>query len=85
MILVNLAILANKRNYILLIEIQNIFVPFEILHVDLWGLFYIISLLGHTYFLTLVDDYSRYTWAIFLKSKHQVKSSIIQFITYIEN
>lgn len=34
---------------------------FDILHVDLWGIFSTISTLGHQFFLTLVDDYKRYT------------------------
>lgn len=59
--------------------------PFKILHVDIWGPFSIISVLGHKYFLTLVDDYSRYTWVTFLKTKGQAKNSIIQFVAYIEN
>lgn len=35
--------------------------PFDILHADIWGPFSIISFLGHKYFLTLVDDFSRFT------------------------
>lgn len=40
--------------------------------------------MGHRYFLTLVDDYTRYTWTIFLKTKDQTKNSLIQFVAYIE-
>ncbi|XP_058783256.1 uncharacterized protein LOC131657927 [Vicia villosa] len=32
---------------------------FQILHADIWGPFFTISILGHKYILTLVDDYSR--------------------------
>lgn len=59
--------------------------PFKILHTDVWGPFSTISFLGHKYFLTLVDDYSRHTWTIFLKTKDQVKTSLMQFITYLDN
>lgn len=59
--------------------------PFNILHADLWGPFSTISTLGHKYFLTLVDDCTRYTWVIFLKTKDQTKTSLISFIAYIEN
>ena len=38
---------------------------FELIHVDVWGPYSIPSIHGHKYFLTIVDDYSRYTW-IFL-------------------
>lgn len=60
-------------------------VPFEILHADIWGPFSTISMLGNKYFLTLFDDFSRYTWIVFLKTKDQVKPSFIQFLAYIEN
>jgi hypothetical protein len=60
-------------------------VPFEVLHADLWGPYSTISLLGHKYFLTLVDDYTRFTWVIFLKSKTETRKSLIDFIAYIEN
>lgn len=56
--------------------------PFNILHDDLWGPFSTVSTLGHKYFLTLVDDYSRHTWVIFLKTKDQTRKSLIQFIAY---
>lgn len=50
----------------------------------MWGPFATTSTLGHRYFLTLVDDYTRYTWTIFLKTKDQTKNSLIQFVAYIE-
>lgn len=51
--------------------------PFDILHTDLWGPFSTMLTLGHKYFLTLVDDYTQYTWVIFLKTKNQTKSRLI--------
>lgn len=59
--------------------------PFELLHADVWGPYSTISLLGHKYFLTLVDDYSRFTWVIFLKNKSETKNHIINFVAYLEN
>jgi hypothetical protein len=43
------------------------------------------SVLGHKYFLTLVDDYSRFTWIIFLKTKNETRNNLIHFIAYLEN
>jgi len=34
---------------------------FDLIHVNLWGPYSIPSIHGHKYFLTIVDDYSRYT------------------------
>lgn len=59
--------------------------PLDLLHANLWGPYSTISLLGQIYFLTLVDDFSRYTWVTFLKTKDQTKNSLINFVAYIEN
>lgn len=43
------------------------------------------SIHGHKYFLTILDDYSSYTWIVLLKSKSEVKLHIQNFISLIEN
>ena len=43
--------------------------PFELLHLDIWGPFHTLSIEGYKYFLTIVDDHSRFTWVYMLKSK----------------
>jgi hypothetical protein len=58
---------------------------FELLHMDIWGPLSTSSLHNHKYFLTIVDDHSRYVWIILLKSKAEVPSHIQTFITMIEN
>lgn len=40
---------------------------------------------GETYFLTIVDDYSRGTWTHLLSTKDQVKEILKNFFNYIEN
>ena len=47
--------------------------PLELLHVDLFGPPSWDSLGGKKYGLVIVDDYSRYTWVFFLKSKDDTK------------
>ncbi|GAU46782.1 hypothetical protein TSUD_351810 [Trifolium subterraneum] len=56
----------------------------ELIHFDIWGPTSIHSIHGHRYFLTAIDDFSRFTWVILLKSKAEVSSLVIQFITMIE-
>ena len=58
---------------------------FEILHLDLWGPFGTPSIHGHRFFLTIVDDYSRYCWTIMLKSKLEVNVQVQNFVTFAEN
>ena len=35
---------------------------FELIHLDIWGPFSKVFVHGHKYFLTILDDFSRYTW-----------------------
>jgi len=58
---------------------------FELLHLDIWGPLAIPSLHGHKYFLTIVDDFSRYVWIVLLKPKAEVSLHVQNFITLIEN
>lgn len=41
--------------------------PFDLIHCDVWGPFHVIDRSGHKYFVTLVDDCSRFTWVFLLK------------------
>ena len=52
---------------------------------DIWGPFSKTSVHGHKYFLTILDDYSRYTWVVLLKSKAEVKLNVQNFINLVEN
>ena len=45
------------------------FRPLELLHLDLMGPTIIESLSGKRYILVVVDDFTRYTWVILLRSK----------------
>ena len=38
----------------------------------------------HKYFLIIIDDFSRYTWTILLKSKAEVQSKVEHFINFAE-
>jgi len=44
--------------------------PLELLHIDLFGPVSTASLYGSKYGLVIVDDYSRWSWVKFLKSKY---------------
>nr|GEX39301.1 retrovirus-related Pol polyprotein from transposon TNT 1-94 [Tanacetum cinerariifolium] len=43
----------------------------NLLHIDLCGPMRVASINGKKYILVIVDDYSRYTWTLFLRSKDQ--------------
>jgi len=59
--------------------------PFDLIHMDLWGPFSQSSVHGHKYFLTIVDDFSRYTWIVLLKTKGDVCIHVQNFVSLIEN
>jgi hypothetical protein len=46
--------------------------PGQLLHIDIAGPFRVRSMGGKWYILVIVDDYSRYSWVFFLKSKDEV-------------
>nr|GEU42193.1 hypothetical protein [Tanacetum cinerariifolium] len=53
----------------------------HLLHMDLCGPMRIESINGKRYVLVIMDDYSRYTWVIFLRSKDEAPEEIKTFLT----
>ncbi|KAJ9561649.1 hypothetical protein OSB04_006809 [Centaurea solstitialis] len=51
---------------------------------DLCGPLKTVSLAGRKYVLVIVDDYSRYTWTRFLKTKDETSNLIINFIKVVQ-
>ncbi|GJT64401.1 putative ribonuclease H-like domain-containing protein, partial [Tanacetum coccineum] len=59
--------------------------PLHTLHMYLFGPTSVISLNHKWYCLVVTDDFSRFTWTFFLKSKDETSSILRNFITEIEN
>lgn len=57
---------------------------FELIHTDVWGPYRVKSSHGASYFLTIVDDYSRTVWTFLLLEKSDVKRMIQSFCLYAE-
>nr|GFA48421.1 retrovirus-related Pol polyprotein from transposon TNT 1-94 [Tanacetum cinerariifolium] len=57
----------------------------HLLHMNLCGPMRIASINGKRYVLVIVDDYSRYTWVHFLRSKDAAPEVIIKFLKRITN
>nr|GFB34503.1 integrase, catalytic region, zinc finger, CCHC-type, peptidase aspartic, catalytic [Tanacetum cinerariifolium] len=55
----------------------------HLLHMDLCGPMRIASINGKRYVLVIVDDYSRYTWVHFLRSKDEAPEVTIKFLKRI--
>ncbi|GJR46681.1 retrovirus-related pol polyprotein from transposon TNT 1-94 [Tanacetum coccineum] len=57
---------------------------FYLLHMDLCGPMRVASVNGKKYILVIVDDYSRFTWVKFLRSKNEAPYFIIKFLKMIQ-
>ncbi|GJU94348.1 ribonuclease H-like domain-containing protein [Tanacetum coccineum] len=78
--------LAKQRKASCKSKIQNsITQPLFMLHMDLFGLTFVSSLMNKKYCLVVTDDYSRFTWVFFLATKDETGSILKSFITEIEN
>ena len=56
---------------------------FDLVHMDVWGLYSIPTLDGFKYFLTIVDDATRATWLFLMKSKSDVRPLFHSFYTMV--
>ena len=59
--------------------------PLELLHLDLMGPTRIESLGGKRYIMVVVDDFTKYTWVILLRSKSDVLEHIEALYTRLQN
>nr|KAJ0188935.1 hypothetical protein LSAT_V11C900504880 [Lactuca sativa] len=59
---------------------SSISVPLHLLHMDLFGPIPVRSLGGNKYTLVVVDEFTRFTWVVFLKKKSHAAQEIISLI-----
>nr|GEZ33634.1 retrovirus-related Pol polyprotein from transposon TNT 1-94 [Tanacetum cinerariifolium] len=76
-------------DYINLLSKKDIAVPsskgrLNLLHMDLCGPMRVASMNGKKYILVIVDDYSRYTWTLFLRSKDETPEVLKDFLMMIQ-
>nr|GFA37942.1 integrase, catalytic region, zinc finger, CCHC-type, peptidase aspartic, catalytic [Tanacetum cinerariifolium] len=56
----------------------------QLLHMDLCGPMRVASINGRRYVLVIVNDYSRYTWTHFLRSKDKTPEVLIEFLRLVQ-
>nr|GFA79775.1 hypothetical protein [Tanacetum cinerariifolium] len=56
----------------------------QLLYMDLCGPMRVASINGKRYVLVIVDDYSRYTWTHFLRSKDETPEVLIDFLRLVQ-
>ncbi|GJS59418.1 putative ribonuclease H-like domain-containing protein [Tanacetum coccineum] len=59
--------------------------PLFMLHMDLFGPTFVSSLMHKKYCLVVTDDYSRFSWVFFLRTKDETSEILKNFIKEIEN
>ncbi|GJY07459.1 retrovirus-related pol polyprotein from transposon TNT 1-94 [Tanacetum coccineum] len=57
----------------------------NLLHMNLCGLMRVASINGKKYILVIIDDYSRYTWTLFLRSKDETPEVLKDFLMMIQH
>src|SRR5690606_38916037 len=57
----------------------------DYIHSNCWGPSKVESLKGHMYFVSMIDDYSRKIWVIFMKHKSEVFKSFKEWKILVEN
>ncbi|GAU31769.1 hypothetical protein TSUD_22150 [Trifolium subterraneum] len=76
--------LAKHKKLYYKVSMNKAYVPYELIHFDIWGPIASKSIHNHAYFLTVVDDYSRFTWVTLMKHKTEARQHVINFIKLIE-
>nr|GEX83412.1 hypothetical protein [Tanacetum cinerariifolium] len=56
----------------------------NLFYMDLCGPMRVASINGKKYIMVIVDDYSRYTWTLFLRSKDETPEVLKEFLTMIQ-
>ncbi|GKD74339.1 retrovirus-related pol polyprotein from transposon TNT 1-94, partial [Tanacetum coccineum] len=56
----------------------------QLLHIDLCGPMWVESINGKKYVLIIVNDYSKYTWTHFLRSKDETPKVLINFLKLVQ-
>jgi hypothetical protein len=54
--------------------------PLELIHLDLFSPITILSISRKMFMLVIVDDYSHFTWVIFLASKDETFEQFVNFV-----
>jgi len=58
--------------------------PLEIIHSDIWGPAQPPTINGNRYYITFIDDYTRFMWVYFLKEKSEALGKFMEFKAYVE-
>ncbi|GJU32149.1 retrovirus-related pol polyprotein from transposon TNT 1-94 [Tanacetum coccineum] len=64
--------------------VHNTHFKLELIHMDLYGPMRVESINDKKYIMVIVNDYSRYTWMYFLRTKDEASDMIMKFIAQVQ-
>nr|GEU93053.1 retrovirus-related Pol polyprotein from transposon TNT 1-94 [Tanacetum cinerariifolium] len=73
-----------KRSSFKSMDVPSLNGRLNLLYMDLCGPMRVASINGKKYILVIVDDYSIYTWTLFLRSKDETLEVLKEFLTMIQ-
>ncbi|GJU77531.1 putative ribonuclease H-like domain-containing protein [Tanacetum coccineum] len=65
--------------------VSSISQPLHMLHIDLFGLTFVKSLMKKVYCVVVTNDYNRFSWVFFLATTDETNGKLKFFITRVEN
>lgn len=75
-----------KQRHLSFVSHNNIAATvFDLVHYDIWGPYEFLTHAGFQYFLTLVDDFSRYTWMFLLRKKFDALTVVSWFFASLRH
>ncbi|EOY03128.1 Cysteine-rich RLK (RECEPTOR-like protein kinase) 8 [Theobroma cacao] len=77
--------LAKQKHLPFLVHVKSSKAPFDLIHTNIWGPYYVNSIHRYQYFLTIVDDFTRFTWVFLMRFKYDVVSIIPSFFKMVKN
>ncbi|KAM1885022.1 hypothetical protein ACFX14_037751 [Malus domestica] len=60
-------------------------IPFEVIHTDVWGPSPSLSIEGYRYYVSFIDECTRYTWIFPIMNKAAVFGLFVQFEAFVPN
>ncbi|GJZ75044.1 retrovirus-related pol polyprotein from transposon TNT 1-94 [Tanacetum coccineum] len=77
-------LLTEKRSLLKIKVVPSSKGLLNFIHMDLCGPMHVESINGKKYILVIVEDYSRYTWTLFLRSKDETPKVLKDFLKMIQ-